>query len=67
MYKDVFECIELMEPKIKKALNQTKLSNRDDLEQSIKLKIIESFQKTAEFKTEGFFEFKTRFEDSCNK
>ena len=61
MYKDILYCIELMEPKIKKALNQSKLCDRDDLEQSIKLKILESVDKLTEIKTEGFFEFKERF------
>lgn len=67
MFKDVFECIELMEPKIKKALKQTNLCDREDLEQSIKLKIIESFDKTNDIKSEGFFEFKEKFDKSCNQ
>ena len=65
MHKDILDCIELMEPKIKKALKQTKLCDRDDLEQSIKLKIVESFDKLNEIKSEGFFEFKKRFDHSC--
>ncbi|WP_431811957.1 hypothetical protein [Lysinibacillus sp. FW12] len=42
---DPLEVIELMQPKIKKLLYQTSISNREDLEQELNLLIITSIEK----------------------
>ncbi|QAS54803.1 hypothetical protein [Halobacillus litoralis] len=58
---EILDYIEQLEPRIKKALNQTKPKEREDLEQSIKLKILENEDKILNIESVGFFEFKEKF------
>ncbi|UOR14191.1 hypothetical protein [Halobacillus amylolyticus] len=58
--EEILEYINLLEPKIKKVLYQTHFEEREDLEQSIKLKILENAEKITNLETIGFFEFKER-------
>lgn len=59
--KEILSYIEQLEPRIKKALYQTAPKEREDLEQSIKLKILENQDKIFNLDSMGFFEFKDRF------
>ncbi|AKG04107.1 hypothetical protein AAV35_004450 [Salimicrobium jeotgali] len=59
--KEIIDYIHQLDPKIKKALHQTKTEEREDLEQSIKLKILENEEKIVNIQAMGFFEFKEQF------
>ncbi|MCY8235272.1 hypothetical protein [Priestia endophytica] len=54
--------IKLMDPKIKKVLNNVSARNREDIEQDLKLKIIESINNVKIDQTPGFWEFKKKIE-----
>ncbi|SDK27190.1 hypothetical protein [Sediminibacillus albus] len=56
------EIIIQMEPKIRKSIANTSSQERDDLEQEIKLKIIEIVTKGVIKDTPGFWEFKKSFD-----
>ncbi|GAQ18250.1 sigma factor regulatory protein rsoA [Oceanobacillus picturae] len=58
---EIINLINKVEPKIKSSLSQTSYSEKEDLEQSIKLKIIESASKIESIESPGFFEFKNKF------
>lgn len=60
--EEIVELIEKVEPKIKKSLYQTTWNQREDLEQSIKLKIIESIKNIEDDNYLGFFDFKKQFD-----
>lgn len=51
------EIIEEFNLKIKKSLNATKLQDRDDLEQEIKIKIFEKLEILNEINAPGFCEY----------
>jgi hypothetical protein len=50
-----------LNPKIKKSLKNTNYQDRNDLEQEIKLKIIESYEKIAAIEAPNFEEFLAEF------
>ncbi|MEC2074440.1 hypothetical protein [Alkalihalophilus marmarensis] len=54
------ETIVALKPKIKKALYQTSLEHREDLEQELNLKIISHFNKLDISDIPGFFEIAER-------
>lgn len=54
--------IELMVPKIKKTLTKVSFRHREDVEQDLKLKIIESINNVKFDQTPGFCEFKRKIE-----
>ncbi|WP_053220310.1 hypothetical protein [Virgibacillus senegalensis] len=58
----ITEFIIQMEPKIKKSVMYTSPQERDDLEQEIKLKMIETVTRGVIKETPGFWEFKQSFE-----
>lgn len=60
--KSANEFINLMEPKIKKSLFNTKFQDREDLAQEVKIKILEYFSKQISEETMGFWEFKAKFD-----
>ncbi|MBO0998289.1 hypothetical protein IOC57_11100 [Bacillus sp. SD075] len=55
------DLIDSLNPKIKKSLKNTSYQDRNDLEQEIKLKIIESYEKIAAIEAPNFEEFLTEF------
>lgn len=59
--EELMEMIDSLDPKIKKSLKNTHYQDRKDLEQDIKLKIIESYEKIASIKAPNFEEFLTEF------
>lgn len=56
------EFIRLMQPKIKKSLRNTRPQEREDLEQELKLKIIQSIRTIILDEPPGFWDFKRKFE-----
>lgn len=54
---EIIEVIELLMPKIKKALKQTAVENRDDLEQELKELIIKKLKRGELDDIPGFYEF----------
>ena len=54
--------IKLMEPKIKKVLNRVSARDFEDVEQDLKLKILESINNVRIDETPGFWEFKRKVE-----
>lgn len=55
-YISPLEIIEILAPKIKKELQQIEPQNREDLEQEIILKILETLKKNKYQKIPNFFE-----------
>ncbi|WP_234396976.1 hypothetical protein [Bacillus massiliglaciei] len=55
--QELMEIIHSLEPKIKKSLKNTQPQDRRDLEQEIKLKIVESYEKISAMKAPNFEEF----------
>lgn len=60
---EVVEIIEAFKPKIKKSLYNTTPNEREDLEQEIKLKIVEKIHDIYSNDVPGFFQFINRFEN----
>ncbi|WP_026571608.1 MULTISPECIES: hypothetical protein [Sediminibacillus] len=58
----ITEFITHMEPKIKKSIKYTSFQERDDLEQEIKLKMVETVSRGVIKETPGFWEFKQSFD-----
>ncbi|WP_309487694.1 hypothetical protein [Bacillus sp. SD075] len=58
---ELMDLIDSLNPKIKKSLKNTSYQDRNDLEQEIKLKIIESYEKIAAIEAPNFEEFLTEF------
>jgi hypothetical protein len=54
---EFMKIIDSLDPKIKKSLKNTQLQDRKDLEQEIKLKIIESYEKITAIEAPNFEEF----------
>jgi hypothetical protein len=54
---EFMKIVDSLDPKIKKSLKNTQLQERKDLEQEIKLKIIESYEKIAAIEAPNFEEF----------
>ncbi|MCM3676482.1 MULTISPECIES: hypothetical protein [Peribacillus] len=59
--EELLDLIDSLNPKIKKSLKNTNYQDRNDLEQEIKLKIIESYEKIAAIKAPNFEEFLAEF------
>lgn len=59
--EELLQIVETLDPKIKKSLFNTHRQDREDLEQEIKLKIIESYEKIAGFSAPNFEEFLEEF------
>ncbi|MGJ7919282.1 hypothetical protein [Neobacillus sp. LXY-4] len=55
--EELIEILNHLEPKIKSVLRNTHFQEREDLEQEIKLKIIESYKKVSELDAPNFEEF----------
>lgn len=55
--RELFELLNTLEPKIKKSLWNTRLQDQEDLEQDIKFKILESYEKIANIKVPNFEQF----------
>ncbi|MDP1417093.1 hypothetical protein Q8G35_01560 [Peribacillus simplex] len=58
---ELMDLIDSLNPKIKKSLKNTNYQDRNDLEQEIKLKIIESYEKIAAIEAPNFEEFLAEF------
>ncbi|WP_072890526.1 hypothetical protein [Ornithinibacillus halophilus] len=63
---DLLKLIEILTPKIKKSLGNTKLQDQEDLQQEIKLKILESREKLQNLKPQDFEGFLAQFIQSKN-
>jgi hypothetical protein len=59
--EELLYLIDSLNPKIKKSLKNTNYQDRNDLEQEIKLKIIESYEKIAAIEAPNFEEFLAKF------
>ena len=59
--EELLNLIDSLNPKIKKSLKNTNYQDRNDLEQEIKLKIIESYEKIAAIEAPNFEEFLAEF------
>ncbi|MGE6378562.1 hypothetical protein [Peribacillus muralis] len=59
--EELMSLINSLNPKIKKSLKNTNYQDRNDLEQEIKLKIIESYEKIAAIEAPNFEEFLAEF------
>lgn len=59
---NIIEILNSMDPKIKKVLKNTKPQERENLEQEIKLKILESVERNSFEDTPGFWDFLKKFE-----
>ncbi|WP_285768175.1 hypothetical protein [Peribacillus sp. SI8-4] len=59
--EELMSLINSLNPKIKKSLKNTNYQDRNDLEQEIKLKIIESYEKIAAIEAPNFEEFLVEF------
>ncbi|MBT2615434.1 MULTISPECIES: hypothetical protein [unclassified Bacillus (in: firmicutes)] len=59
--EELVDLIDSLNPKIKKSLKNTNYQDRNDLEQEIKLKIIESYEKIAAIEAPNFEEFLAEF------
>lgn len=59
--EELIDLIDSLNPKIKKSLKNTHYQDRNDLEQDIKLKIIESYEKIAAIEAPNFEEFLAEF------
>ncbi|CAH0165615.1 hypothetical protein [Peribacillus sp. Bi134] len=59
--EELMDLIDSLNPKIKKSLKNTNYQDRNDLEQEIKLKIIESYEKIAAIEAPNFEEFLAEF------
>ncbi|MDM5210452.1 hypothetical protein QUF94_03060 [Peribacillus sp. NJ4] len=59
--EELVNLIDSLNPKIKKSLKNTNYQDRNDLEQEIKLKIIESYEKIAAIEAPNFEEFLAEF------
>ncbi|MCK1994234.1 hypothetical protein [Peribacillus muralis] len=59
--EELVDLIDSLNPKIKKSLKNTNYQDRNDLEQEIKLKIIESYEKIAAIEAPNFEEFLAQF------
>ena len=55
--EELIEVMNHLEPKIKSALKNTHFQEREDLEQEIKLKMIESYHKVSDLDAPNFEEF----------
>ncbi|MEH7315018.1 hypothetical protein [Priestia megaterium] len=62
--EEIIMLLDLLNPKIKKALNNTHYQEREDLEQEIKLKVIETFKKLNDMPVPNFDEFYAPFTKS---
>lgn len=58
--EELLDLIDSLNPKIKKSLKNTNYQDRNDLEQEIKLKIIESYEKSL-IEAPNFEEFLAEF------
>lgn len=54
---ELLELLNTLEPKIKKSLWNTRFQDQEDLEQDIKVKILESYEKIADIKVPNFEQF----------
>lgn len=54
---ELLELLNTLEPKIKKSLWNTRFQDQEDLEQDIKVKILESYDKIADIKVPNFEQF----------
>ncbi|MGE7185846.1 hypothetical protein ACQKKK_18255 [Peribacillus sp. NPDC006672] len=59
--EELMNLIDSLNPKIKKSLKNTDYQDRNDLEQEIKLKIIESYEKIVSIEAPNFEEFLAEF------
>ncbi|AMM94907.1 hypothetical protein UP17_22705 [Peribacillus simplex] len=59
--EELMNLIDSLNPKIKKSLKNTNYQDRNDLEQEIKLKIIESYEKIVSIEAPNFEEFLAEF------
>ncbi|MDO7485163.1 hypothetical protein Q5O89_02880 [Peribacillus frigoritolerans] len=59
--EELMDLLDSLNPKIKKSLKNTNYQDRNDLEQEIKLKIIESYEKIAAIEAPNFEEFLAEF------
>ncbi|WP_428910316.1 hypothetical protein [Niallia sp. Krafla_26] len=55
--EELMEIIDYLDPKIKQSLRNTHFQEREDLEQEIKLKMIETYEKVSELDAPNFEEF----------
>lgn len=55
--KDLERILEIFRPAIKKSLINTRMQEREDLEQEISMKILEKLSYLQEIRTPDFFEF----------
>lgn len=55
--EEIIEIIQLVQPKLKKVLNQTEYQSQDDLEQDLMEKIIIKIKNNHFMDVPGFFEF----------
>lgn len=54
---ELLELLNTLEPKIKKSLWNTRFQDQEDLEQDIKVKILESYERIADIKVPNFEQF----------
>lgn len=59
--EELMELLDSLDPKIKKSLRNTHFQDRGDLEQEIKLKIMESYDKITAIEAPTFEDFLTEF------
>ncbi|MBA9026957.1 MULTISPECIES: hypothetical protein [Bacillaceae] len=55
--QELMEMVDSLKPKIKKSLQNVAYADREDLEQELMLKIIESYEKIAGLNAPNFEEF----------
>ncbi|MFK3937549.1 hypothetical protein ACI2JA_08555 [Alkalihalobacillus sp. NPDC078783] len=58
------DLIEKMEPKIKKSIRHIPWQYREDVEQEIKMKVMESIDKVNTYDVPGFFEYTAKENDT---
>lgn len=61
--KLILEVLEELQPKIKSILRQTSFSDREDLEQEIKLMIIKKIKENNFYDTPSLFELLSSYEE----
>lgn len=59
--------LQMFEPKLKRSLLQTSKQDREDLEQELRIKIMEVIYKYDLESTPGYWEFKNQFEGKASK
>lgn len=52
-----------MDPKIKKTLQSIPISCKDDIEQELKLKMIQAIERICQEECPGYFDFKEKVEE----